>query len=364
MRIIFSGGGTGGHIFPAVAVAQEIERRYPDVEVLFIGALGKMEMTKVPKAGYPIEGLWISGFHRKEILRNLLFPFKLIVSLFKAFFIIRRFKPDAVAGFGGYASGAALYVASMMGKPILIQEQNSYPGVTNKILANRANSICVAYDNMASFFSKEKLHFTGNPIRKAILESSDRLPALQHFNIGQEKKVVLISGGSLGARSLNQAMFENHDQLEKHLNIHFIWQCGSLYFDRYNGCETAQLTNVSIMAFIDDMAKAYSAADIVISRAGALSVSELCVRAKPTILVPSPNVAEDHQKKNALALVHQDAAIIIEDHQISDRLVPSVINLLSDESQMQTLSQNIIKLARPNADQLIADELEKILKQR
>lgn len=361
MRIIFSGGGTGGHIFPAVAVAEEIKSRNPNSEILFIGALGKMEMLKVPKAGFNIKGLWISGFHRKELLRNLLFPVKLISSLIKVYTIIRKFKPDVIAGFGGYASGAALYMASLMGKPTLIQEQNSYPGITNKLLAKRAKSICVAYDTLEPYFPKDKLHLTGNPIRKSILNKGKREQGILHFQLDPNKKTVLISGGSLGARSLNRAMRDNHAAIENLDAVQFIWQCGSLYYNEYRTTQTAQLHQVYISAFIDDMVLAYAAADLVVSRAGALSISELCVQGKPSILVPSSNVAEDHQKKNAMALVERDAAVIIEDHTVSDDLVEKINELLTDEEYCKGLSSEISKLAKPQADKHIADQLIQLI---
>ena len=360
MRIVFSGGGTGGHIFPAVAVAEEVRRRYPDTEILFIGAKGKMEMTKVPKAGFEIKGLWISGFQRKLTLRNILFPLKLIWSLITAYFILRRFRPDAAAGFGGYASGAALYMASSMRTPTLIQEQNSFPGITNKILANRVSRIAVAYDKARQYFPNEKTLLTGNPVRSRLLSRESREQGVKHFKLDANKKTVLIIGGSLGARTFNRGMRDNHETLRELTEVQFIWQCGQLYIDEYQSCPSAQLPHVHIMAFIDDMSMGYAAADIVISRAGALSVSELCVQQKATVLVPSPNVAEDHQTKNAMALVEQDAAIMIADGDFSDRFISEISELISTGDRRKQLEDNIASMAHPEAVSQITDELIKL----
>ena len=357
MRIVFSGGGTGGHIFPAVAVAQEVLRRYPDAEILFIGAKGKMEMTKVPKAGFDIKGLWISGLQRKLTLRNILFPIKLVWSLTSAYFILKRFKPHAAAGFGGYASGAALYMAALMKTPTLIQEQNSFPGITNKILANRVRRIAIAYDKARQYFPKEQTLLTGNPVRSQLLHRASKEQGIAHFNLDPKRKAVLIIGGSLGARTLNRGIRDNHESLRNYSDAQFIWQCGQLYIDEYQTCESAQLPHVHIMAFIDDMMMAYAAADIVISRAGALSVSELCIQQKSTVLVPSPNVAEDHQTKNAMALVENDAAVMIEDKSFSDSFLGVVQDLISDADRRKLLEQNISAMAHPKAVELIADEL-------
>ncbi len=357
MRIVFSGGGTGGHIFPAVAVAQEVQRRHPDAEILFVGAKGKMEMQKVPKAGFDIEGLWISGFQRQLTTRNLLFPVKLVHSLWSAHGILRRFKPDAVAGFGGYASGAALYAASQKGIPTLIQEQNSYAGVTNKLLANRVDRVCVAYEEAKRFFPAEKTTLTGNPIRQDLTTIRDKAAAMAHFGLDPQKKTVLIAGGSLGARTLNQAMRDNLDKIKAHPNTQYIWQCGALYIDSYQSCDTAQLDHVHIMAFIDDMGAAYAAADIVLCRAGALTVSEICVQEKVSILVPSPNVAEDHQTKNAMALVRQDAALMVKDKDAQSSMIDELERVLAEESLQLRLKENIAKLAKPKAHMDITDQL-------
>ncbi len=362
MRIVFSGGGTGGHIFPAIAVAQEIQKRVPNVDILFIGAKGKMEMIKVPKAGYPIKGLWISGIQRKLTVKNLLFPVKLLFSMISSFLILRKFRPDVVAGFGGYASGASLYTASLMGVPTLIQEQNSYPGITNKMLAGKAAKIAVAYEKAKDFFPKEKVVMTGNPIRANLLRTENRDAGLEHFNLDSTKKTVLIIGGSLGARTLNVGMRDSYDAIEGLKDVQFIWQCGSLYIDEYTDTPTAQLDHVKIMAFIDDMNLAYAAADVVVSRAGALSVSELCAQGKATILVPSPNVAEDHQTKNAMALVEQNAALFIKDQEFSKEFISVVDQIISDEDLKSKLEKNIIQLAMPMAVEHIADELLKLAK--
>ena len=357
MRIVFSGGGTGGHIFPAIAVAQELTARAPDTEVLFIGAKGKMEMTKVSKAGFDIKGLWISGFHRKLTIRNLLFPFKLIVSLISAYRILRSFKPDLVAGFGGYASGAAVYIASMLRIPTLIQEQNSYPGVTNKLLAKRVDKICTAYVGSQRFFPQEKTIVTGNPIRASIRARESKSKGIAHFKLDPGKKTILIVGGSLGAKSLNMGLRDQYEALKGLDNMQLTWQCGALYIDEYMSCPTAQLEHVHIMAFIDDMPLAYAAADVVISRAGALSVSELCAQSKAAILVPSPNVAEDHQTKNAQALVDQDAAMMIADAEFEEQFIKVSQALLNDNNRLKSLEANIAMMALPDAANHIADIL-------
>lgn len=357
MRIVFSGGGTGGHIFPATAVADEVKKRFPQAEILFIGAKGKMEMEKIPKAGYPIKGLWISGFQRQLTLRNVLFPVKVLYSLISSYFILRRFKPDAVAGFGGYASGAALYMATMMRIPTLIQEQNSYPGITNKVLANRVAKICVADANMSRFFPNDKMIHTGNPVRKPLLTKANKHESVLHFGLDPNLKTVFIAGGSLGARTLNQAMRDNHAAIAENKGIQYLWQCGSLYIDEYQLTTTAKLSNVKIVAFIDGMEKAYSAADLVVCRAGALTVSELCVQAKASIFVPSPNVAEDHQTKNAMALVDREAALLLSDVECLDQLTNTIESTLRNEELLKKLESNIAKMAMPNAVENICDEL-------
>ena len=364
MRIVFSGGGTGGHIFPATAVADEMKRRFPNAQILFIGALGKMEMEKVPKAGYSIRGLWISGFQRQLTFRNLLFPAKLLHSLVSAYFILRDFKPDVVAGFGGYASGAALFVATRIGIPTLIQEQNSFPGITNKLLANRVDKICVADSEMSNYFPIKKMKHTGNPVRYHLTEKINRELAKLKLGLDIKKRTVLIAGGSLGARTLNIAMKENCEKIATMTDVQFIWQCGSLYSDEYKQTLTARLPNVMIMPFIDHMEYAYGAADLVICRAGALTVSELCLQGKATIFVPSPNVAEDHQTKNAMSLVVKKAALILKDKECVERLGDMIHETLEDSYLLLGLEQNISQLAKPYAVKEIADELEKLVNGR
>jgi UDP-N-acetylglucosamine--N-acetylmuramyl-(pentapeptide) pyrophosphoryl-undecaprenol N-acetylglucosamine transferase len=360
-RVIISGGGTGGHIFPAIAIADEIKKRNPQVDILFIGAKGKMEMEKVPAAGYKIEGLDIRGFQRKLTLSNLVLPFKIISSLWKARTIIRKFKPQVAIGVGGYASGPTLQMASMLGIPTLLQEQNSYPGKTNRILAKKAHAICVAYENLESVFDKNKIHFTGNPVRlSAIPKDKETFSARQRMNLDTEKPTVLIIGGSLGARTLNQSVMEKLD-LIRESEAQFIWQCGPFYHEKI----TAELkenkpNNLHVSAFIQNMADAYQAADLIISRAGALSVSELCLVGKPSILVPSPNVAEDHQTKNAMALVKNEAALLIKDHESVTMLIPTAIELLRNQVKREALSANILKMGKDTATQDIVDVIEKI----
>lgn len=365
MRILISGGGTGGHIFPAIAIADTIKSLQPDAEFLFIGAEGKIEMEKVPKAGYPIEGLWISGFHRELTLRNLAFPFKLISSLLKARRLVRSFRPDAVVGVGGYASGPTLRVASKMGIPCLIQEQNSYAGVTNRLLAPTVQKICVAYDRMERYFPKEKLTLTGNPVRAAIREShATKNEGIKHFKLDPNKKTILMFGGSLGARSMNQAMAAQKELLEQHADVQLIWQVGKLYLEQYQQHPMAQLSQVTMVPFIDRMDLAYAAADVVIGRAGALTISELCLVGKPVVLIPSPNVAEDHQTKNAKSLADKDAAILLPDKQAKEEILKLPLSLLADPEKAQQLGTNILKLAKPDAAQHIAEQVLKLAKQQ
>ena len=363
MKVIISGGGTGGHIYPAIAIADALKTEQKDIDILFVGAEGKMEMEKVPKAGYPIEGLWISGFHRKLTLRNLLFPFKLISSLWKAHRIIKRFKPDAVVGVGGFASGPTLEIASRLGIPTLIQEQNSYAGVTNKLLSKKANKICVAYQNMERFFPKEKIKWTGNPVRSDINDLVDRKEeGLTHFQLDKNKQTILLFGGSLGAKTLNEAMAANTEQIAKETDIQIIWQAGKLYYDAYKDTATAALPNVQIRPFLDRMDLAYAVADIVICRAGALTISELCIVGKPAVLIPSPNVAEDHQTQNALALVAKEAAQLIKDKEAKERMIPVAIHIMRNNTIKNELSRNIRQLVKPNAAQEIAKEVIKLIR--
>lgn len=362
MKIIISGGGTGGHVFPAIAIAKAIKRIEPNADILFVGAKGKIEMEKVPKAGFPIKGLWISGFHRQLTLRNLMFPFKLISSLYKAWSILRKFKPDVAVGVGGYASGPTLEVSTRLGVPALIQEQNSYAGVTNKLLSTRVEKVCVAYDNMERFFGG-KVVLTGNPVREEITQIEGKKEAAQsHFDLKSDKRTVLIIGGSLGARTVNNAMEDNFEIIKNQKNIQYIWQCGKLYFDEFQTKETAKLPNVHLTKFIDRMDLAYAVADVVISRAGATSISELCLVGKPTILVPSPNVAEDHQTKNAMALVEKDAAILVRDAEASEKMITTAQKVLTNDEQSASLSENIKKLGKKNAAEVIAREVLGLVK--
>lgn len=357
MRIVFSGGGTGGHIFPAIAMADAFMRLRPDAKIKFIGAEGKMEMERVPKAGYEIEGLWIGGFQRKLTWQNLIFPAKLMSSLWKARGILKKFKPDAVVGVGGYASGPTLEMAVRMNIPTLIQEQNSYPGITNKLLAGRVDKICTAYEGLEKFFPAEKIKLTGNPVRKDLQDiKSKRSEAIRFFDLDSDKKTILLFGGSLGARSLNEAVRDNFEKLEQLTDVQVIWQVGKLYKDEFSQCDSANLPNVKLHPFLNRMDLAYAAADIIIGRAGALTVSELCIVAKPVILIPSPNVAEDHQTKNAMALSEKSAAILIKDSE-AVRWLDKSLEVLQDQVLIQKLSLEISKLAKPNADQIIAEEI-------
>ena len=345
-RFIISGGGTGGHIFPAIAIADELKRRLPDAEILFVGAKDRMEMQKVPQAGYPIEGLWISGLQRKLSWQNLLFPLKFISSLLKSRSIIKRFKPDAVIGTGGFASGAVVKVAGQMGIPTFIQEQNSYAGITNKMLAKNAHKICVAYDAMEQFFPKEKIVKTGNPIRDGLLNIGEyRSEGLFYFHLDSQRKTLLVLGGSLGARRINQ-LIEQQLPLFEQLGVQVLWQCGKLYYEEYKKYNSEQ---VRVLAFIDRMELAYAAADVIISRAGASSVSELCVVGKPVIFIPSPNVAEDHQTKNARAIADKQAAILLRESELNEQFVNTFSKLIADEAQQEALSAHIKALAQPNA---------------
>lgn len=345
-RFIISGGGTGGHIFPAIAIADELKRRLPDAEILFVGAKDRMEMQKVPQAGYPIEGLWISGLQRKLSWQNLLFPLKFISSLLKSRSIIKRFKPDAVIGTGGFASGAVVKVAGQMGIPTFIQEQNSYAGITNKMLAKNAHKICVAYDAMEQFFPKEKIVKTGNPIRDGLLNIAEyRSEGLSYFHLDSQQKTLLVLGGSLGARRINQ-LIEQQLPLFEQLGVQVLWQCGKLYYEEYKKYNSEQ---VRVLAFIDRMELAYAAADVIISRAGASSVSELCVVGKPVIFIPSPNVAEDHQTKNARAIADKQAAILLRESELNELFADTFSTLIANEAQQEALSAHIKALAQPNA---------------
>lgn len=362
-KVIISGGGTGGHIFPAIAIANKIKEKYPQCEILFVGAEGKMEMEKVPKAGYKIVGLPIRGIQRKLTLKNFLVPFKLIASLIQAKKLIKKFNPDVAIGVGGYASAATLRVASKQKVPTLIQEQNSYPGITNKWLAKRAKTICVAYDNLERFFPVEKIVKTGNPIRNEVVEiEGKRDEAFKHFDLDPNKKTVLVIGGSLGARTLNSS-FENNINKLLEKDIQVIWQCGKFYFDELKSkVEALDSKNIYLSDFIFKMDFAYAASDIIVSRAGAISVSEVCLISKPVILVPSPNVSEDHQTKNAMALVSEKAAILIKDDEANEKLIQEINELITDEKRCDSLSQNIKKFGISDATDRILIEIEKLVK--
>ena len=359
LKFILSGGGTGGHIYPAVAIANELKSRFPNAEFLFVGAKDKMEMQKVPQSGYKIEGLWIAGLQRKLTLKNAMFPFKLIDSLWKSRKIIKDFKPNVVIGTGGFASGPLLQMANMLNIPTVIQEQNSYPGITNKILSKKANKICVAYENLDRFFPKEKMILTGNPVRQDLIDiENKRAEAIHYFNLDTNKKTLLVLGGSLGARRVNQLIEKELDHL-KTLNVQVIWQCGKLYFEDYKKHNS---NDVQVLAFIDRMDLVYAAADIVISRAGASSVSELCIVGKPVIFIPSPNVAEDHQTKNAKSIVDKKGALMLKESELDSQFSIVFEALLKDSGKQDQLSKNIKLLALPNATKQIVDEIIKLIK--
>ena len=360
LKFILSGGGTGGHIYPAIAIANELKSRFPDAEFLFVGAQDKMEMQKVPQSGYAIEGLWIAGLQRKLTLQNAMFPLKLVNSLWKSRKIIKKFKPDVVIGTGGFASGPLLQVANSLNIPTVIQEQNSYPGITNKLLSKKANAICVAYENLERFFPKDKIVFTGNPVRQDILDiDSKRSEALSYFNLDENKKTLLIIGGSLGARRINQLIAKELDFLRNN-NLQIFWQCGNLYMADYK--HFSEIENVQVVSFIDRMDLIYAAADFVISRAGASSVSELCLVGKPTIFIPSPNVAEDHQTKNAKAIVDKNGALLIKESELDEKFESVFNKLIHDESLQKSLSENMKKLAKPNATKDIVEQIVKLIK--
>ena len=359
INILISGGGTGGHIYPAIAIANELKLRYPDANFLFVGAKDKMEMEKVPHAGYEIKGLWISGIQRKLTLANLSFPFKMISSLWKASRIIRKFKPDIAIGTGGFASGPTLIMAGRKEIPTLIQEQNSYPGITNKLLSKKAQKICVAYDNLERFFPVDKIVKTGNPVRQDLLSIHSKTDeGKDFFNIDKKKKTILVLGGSLGARKINELVETNLD-LFKNQEVQVIWQCGKFYFDEYKKYD--ELEGIQVHEFLNRMDLAYAAADIIVSRAGASSVSELCIVGKPVIFIPSPNVAEDHQTKNANSIVDKHAAILLKESELET--FPIVFEtLLKDKGKQESLSENIKELALPSATSDIVNEIEKLLK--
>ncbi len=362
-RVIVSGGGTGGHIFPAIAIANAIKEKHPDAKILFVGALGRMEMEKVPAAGYEIIGLPIMGLQRRLTLQNLKFPFKLIASMLKAKKIVKDFKPDVVVGVGGYASGPLLKAATKLGVPALVQEQNSYPGITNKLLANKVEKLCVAYDNMDRFFPKEKIMLTGNPVRQDIKNlEAKRIRGIEHFGLDPNKKTVLVVGGSLGARTINHAIDAGVEEIAKN-DIQLVWQTGKLYVDeaastvaKYEG------KGIKTMPFIAKMDLAYAVADVVVSRAGAMSVSELSIAKKPTIFVPLPSAAEDHQTKNAMALVNHNAALLVKDVEAQKTLIPTLIDLVKNEDEQQKIAANVAKMAFTDSANIIAAEVLKLVR--
>jgi UDP-N-acetylglucosamine--N-acetylmuramyl-(pentapeptide) pyrophosphoryl-undecaprenol N-acetylglucosamine transferase len=359
-RIIFSGGGTGGHIYPAISIANELLLNDKNLEILFIGANNKMEMKIVPEHGFDILGLWISGYDRKNFLKNLLLPFKILVSFFQSILIIKNFKPQLVIGTGGYASGPILYVANLLKTPSLIQEQNSYPGITNRILSKKVNKICVSYENLDRFFPKEKIIKTGNPVRQNILKCNDSFEeAINYFKLDSNKKIMLVVGGSLGSKEINKAIYSIKDYF-KFINLQVIWQCGRLYYDYYN--KKIKEDYIRLYDYIENIDYAYSACDFIISRAGASSVSELSIVGKPVIFIPSPNVAENHQLKNAKEIIRHDAAILVKENEIN--ILKSKINDLNSSSQLRNkLSRNIKRLSEPNATKKIVNEINKLLVQ-
>ena len=362
LRIIISGGGTGGHVFPAISIANAIKAKHPDAQILFVGALGRMEMQRVPAAGYEIKGLPICGFDRKHLLKNIVVLFKIWKSQHMAKKIIKDFKPMAAVGVGGYASGPTLNQCAAMGIPCLIQEQNSYAGVTNKLLAKKASKICVAYEGMDRFFPADKIIMTGNPVRQNVLQTDiTKEEARKAFGLEPDKKTILVVGGSLGARTVNESII-NHLDIVENADVQIIWQTGK-YYNKAIMDTLAQhkpIKNLKVMDFISDMGAAYRAADLVISRAGASSISEFCLIGKPVILVPSPNVAEDHQTKNALALVNKDAALYVKDIEAPDTLLDTALKTVNDEAKLASLSENIKKLGLKNSADVIADEVIKL----
>lgn len=358
LRVIISGGGTGGHIYPAVAIANALQKLNSNIEILFVGAEGRMEMQKVPEAGYKIIGLPITGIHRRLTLENLSFPFKLFSSIQKAKKILKDFKPQVVVGVGGFASGPLLYAATRAGIPALIQEQNGYAGLANKWLADKVQKICVAYENMEKYFPKEKIIMTGNPVRNDLLNTDNRKDeALAFYRLDKNRPVILVIGGSLGARTINQSILKDLGLLKEN-KIQLIWQTGRFYYQEIqNQLEGIDQKDIRLLEFIKEMSLAYAAADVVISRAGALSIAEICLVRKPVILVPSPNVAEDHQTKNAQALVERDAAVLVTDQNALDNLVTKAVELVQDQNRRLELVKNIGQLARPDAARNIAEEV-------
>jgi len=374
-RFLLSGGGTGGHIYPALAIADELKTRFPDAEFLFIGASDKMEMQKIPHEGYKIKGLWISGIERSLSMKNVAFPFKVLSSLKDSYKIIKEFNPTCAIGTGGFASGPALWVAAKLGVPIFLQEQNSFPGITNKFLASHAKKIFVAYNGMEKFFAKEKIVVSGNPVRNIFNSAISKEKAIEFFDLDKDKITILSIGGSLGSKTLNTAWYK-HIQKISSKNVQLIWQTGSLEYEKiinnFMGIEGSPaaselqnlLPNLAIKEFIYEMDKAFTAADIIVSRAGAIAISELCLAGKPTILVPYPYAAEDHQTKNAENLVHNNAAIMIHDANFIENADKIVIDLIEDSAKQKIMSENIKKLAKPNATKEIVDEIVKVISKK
>jgi UDP-N-acetylglucosamine--N-acetylmuramyl-(pentapeptide) pyrophosphoryl-undecaprenol N-acetylglucosamine transferase len=360
--IMISGGGTGGHVYPALAIADAYRKLFPDQYIQFVGAIGKMEMEKVPLAGYSITGIPISGFQRSNMLKNITLPFKILKSLLKVNFLLKKYKPKAVIGVGGYASGPLLYVAAQKRIPIILQEQNSYPGITNKLLSKKANAICVAYPGMSAYFPADKIIFTGNPVRNfKEITASAKAEAIKYFNLDANRTTILVIGGSLGARTLNESIQSNLSKLASNPEIQVIWQTGKIYFSAINDSfKKGSYPNIHIMPFIERMDLAYAAADVVVSRAGAISISELALMRKATILIPSPNVAEDHQTKNAMALVSEKAALLVKDSEARENLVIQMLDLTLNQGLREQLSHNIGNFAKPDAAYDIAQIISKI----
>ena len=358
-KFLISGGGTGGHIYPAISIADELSKSFISSEILFVGSKHRMEMKKVPERGYDIIGLWISGIKRKVYFSNLLIPFKILHSLIKSYLIIKRFNPDFVIGTGGFASGPILYIASKLRLPTLIQEQNSYAGLTNKILSNSVETICVAYDNMNKYFPVNKILFTGNPVRNEIFESKvSKKESDDFFKINRSSKVLLVLGGSLGAKNINEFISKNLDFFDNN-KIEIIWQCGNMYYDSYKKFNSKK---IKVFPFIKDMNKAYCSADYIISRSGASVISELCIVGKPVVFIPSPNLAEDHQTKNALNIVNKNAAVMVKEKHLNDKFFRVFEKLINDESYSNELSKAINLLAKPKATIKIIEQIKSRLK--
>ena len=355
---IISGGGTGGHIYPALAIANQIKAEDPTASIIFVGALGKMEMEKVPQAGYKIHGIWIAGIQRAKLWKNFFFPLKLMISLIHSFFIWLRYRPDVLIGTGGFASGPMLYVGGAMGSKTYLQEQNSYPGITNKLLAKRAAGIAVAYPGMERYFPKEKIHYTGNPVRESLLKiSSLREQGLAHFNLDPTKKTLAVLGGSLGARAIND-LIADHIELFDQLNLQLIWQCGKMYYEDYASFSSR---SINVHSFIQEMDCLYAAADFIISRAGASTISELSIVAKPLILIPSPNVAENHQYKNAAVLAEKGAAILMPESSAKETFEATLKTIVLSEKKQLAMAESLAQMALPKATETIVQHIKKLI---